>query len=120
MTPMVGCLLSTKDTKLDKMGTGHLAPSKATHKSISGFPNNTVGPFFGTWSGSGVEVSEDHPHVTDEGNIGELPSLASNDPYRGKVFLVVEPSKILFLVSNTISPKEDIILLYIGYHSIPK
>ena len=35
-------------------------------------------------------------------------------------FLVVEPSKIIFLIKNTIPQKEDIILLYIGYHSIPK
>ena len=33
---------------------------------------------------------------------------------------MVEPSKIIFLISNTIPQKEDIILLYIGYHSIPK
>ena len=47
MTPMVGCLLSTKDTNLDRMGTGHLAPSKATQKSMLGFQNNTVGaPFW--------------------------------------------------------------------------
>ena len=36
------------------------------------------------------------------------------------VFLVVKPSKIIFLISNTILQKEDMILLYIGYHSIPK
>ena len=35
-------------------------------------------------------------------------------------FLVVEPSKIRFLIEDTIPQKEDIILLYIGYHSIPK
>ena len=35
-------------------------------------------------------------------------------------FLVVEPSEIIFLFSNIIPQKEDIILLYIGYHSIPK
>ena len=33
---------------------------------------------------------------------------------------MVEPSKILFLIQNTIPQKEDIILLYIGYNSIPK
>ena len=33
---------------------------------------------------------------------------------------MVEPSKIIFLIQNTIPQKEDIILLYIGYHSIPK
>ena len=36
------------------------------------------------------------------------------------VFLVVEPSKIISLISNTIPQREDIILLYTGYHSIPK
>ena len=36
------------------------------------------------------------------------------------VFLVVEPSKITFLIQNTIPQREDRILLYIGYHSIPK
>ena len=36
------------------------------------------------------------------------------------VFLVVEPSKIIFLLQNTSTQKEDIILLCIGYHSIPK
>ena len=35
------------------------------------------------------------------------------------VFLVVKPSKIVFLIQNTILQKEDRILLYIGYHSIP-
>ena len=35
------------------------------------------------------------------------------------VFLVVEPSKIIFLIEITIPQKEAIILLYIGYHSIP-
>ena len=33
---------------------------------------------------------------------------------------VVEPSKSMFLVYNTIPQKEDRILLYIGYHSIPQ
>ena len=33
------------------------------------------------------------------------------------VFLVVEPSEKIFL---TIPQKEDRVLLYIGYHSIPK
>ena len=37
------------------------------------------------------------------------------------VFLVVEPSKIVFLIIlKTIPQKEDRILVYIGYHSIPK
>ena len=36
------------------------------------------------------------------------------------VFLVVEPGKIMFLTENTKPQKEDIILLYSGYHSIPK
>ena len=31
---------------------------------------------------------------------------------------MVKPSKIIFLVKNTIPKKEDRILLYIGYHSI--
>ena len=35
-------------------------------------------------------------------------------------FLVVEPSKIIFLIQSTIPQKKDIILLYIGHHSIPK
>ena len=36
-------------------------------------------------------------------------------------FLVVEPSKIIIFLREIIMPqKEDIILLYIGYHSIPK
>ena len=34
------------------------------------------------------------------------------------VLLVVETHKIIFLIENTIPQKEDIILLYIGYHSI--
>ena len=33
---------------------------------------------------------------------------------------MVKPSKTIFLLENTIPQKEDIILLYIGYHSIPK
>ena len=33
---------------------------------------------------------------------------------------MVEPSKIIFLIQNAIPQKEDIILLYIGYHSILK
>ena len=36
------------------------------------------------------------------------------------VFLVVKPSEILFIISKTIPQKEDKILPYIGYHSIPK
>ena len=36
------------------------------------------------------------------------------------VLFVVKPSKIMSLILNTIDQKEDIILLYIGYHSIPK
>ena len=36
------------------------------------------------------------------------------------VFFLVEPSKIIFFIQNTIPQKEDIILLYIGYHSIPE
>ena len=35
------------------------------------------------------------------------------------VFFVVEPSEIIFLYRIRY-PKEDIILLYIGHHSIPK
>ena len=35
-------------------------------------------------------------------------------------FGVVKPSKILCLISDTIPSKEDMILLFIGYHSIPK
>ena len=35
------------------------------------------------------------------------------------VILVVEPSKIIFLIQNTIPQKEDI-YIYIGYHSIPQ
>ena len=34
--------------------------------------------------------------------------------------MVVEPSKIIFLIKNTIPQKDDIILLYIGYSSIPQ
>ena len=33
---------------------------------------------------------------------------------------MVEPSRIIFLIEKTIPPKEDVILLYIGYHSMPK
>ena len=36
------------------------------------------------------------------------------------VFVVVKPSKIIFLIENIIPQKDDLILLYIGYHSIPK
>ena len=37
------------------------------------------------------------------------------------VFLVVEPSKIIILIQDTIPKRRVyIILLYIGYHSIPK
>ena len=36
------------------------------------------------------------------------------------VVLVVKPSKIIFLIENTIPQKEGIILLYNGYHSIPQ
>ena len=36
------------------------------------------------------------------------------------VFLVVEPSKIIFLVSNSIPQEKDRILLYNGCHSISK
>ena len=32
---------------------------------------------------------------------------------------MVEPSKIIFPLQNTIPQKEDRILLYFGYHSIP-
>ena len=39
---------------------------------------------------------------------------------RGSGFLVVKPSKIVFLIYNTIPQKEDRILLYNVYHSIPK
>ena len=35
-------------------------------------------------------------------------------------FWVVKPSKIIFPMYKTIPQKEDRILLYIGYHSIPK
>ena len=37
-----------------------------------------------------------------------------------EVSMVGGPSKIRFLIENTIPQKEDRILLYIGYHSIPK
>ena len=50
--------------------------------------------------------------------------LYYNGVYMGvvlsSVFLVVKPSRIIFLVENTIPPKEERILLYIGYHNIPK
>ena len=35
-------------------------------------------------------------------------------------FLMVKPSKIVFHILHDVPYKEDIILLYIGYHSIPK
>ena len=35
-------------------------------------------------------------------------------------FLVVEPIKSIFLVSNAIPKKEDVILLLIWYHDLPK
>ena len=34
-------------------------------------------------------------------------------------FLVVEPSKIIFLIQKYSTQKEEIILLYIGYHRTP-
>ena len=37
-----------------------------------------------------------------------------------RLFVVVEPSKIIFPIYDTIPQKEDIILFYNGYHSIPK
>ena len=52
------------------------------------------------------------------------PSISRREaqPTRTAVFLVVEPSKIMFLVAYKIlyPKKEDIVLLYNGYHSIPK
>ena len=33
---------------------------------------------------------------------------------------MVEPSKIIFLIYDTLPQKEDRVLLYIGYHSIPE
>ena len=36
------------------------------------------------------------------------------------VFLAVEPSKIMFLILKYYTQKEDMILLYVGYHTIPK
>ena len=36
------------------------------------------------------------------------------------VFLAVEPSKIITLVQKYYTQKEDILLLYIGYHSARK
>ena len=33
---------------------------------------------------------------------------------------MVESSKIIFFIYKTIPQKEDIILLYNGYHSLPK
>ena len=36
------------------------------------------------------------------------------------LFLVVEPSKIIFPIQDTIPQKEDRMLLYIRYHNIPK
>ena len=44
----------------------------------------------------------------------------SSIPQMSSVFLVVEPSKIIFLIENTIPQKENRILLYSEYHSIPK
>ena len=38
----------------------------------------------------------------------------------GSGFFVVKPSTIIFLIQDTIPQKEDIILRYIEYHSIPK
>ena len=43
-----------------------------------------------------------------------------HDTHLSSVFLVVEPSKIEFLIKKDYTSKKDIILLYIGYHSIPK
>ena len=40
--------------------------------------------------------------------------------YMSSLFLVVEPNKNIFLMQNNIPKREDIILLYIGYDSIPK
>ena len=43
-----------------------------------------------------------------------------NHHRRVVIFLVVEPSKIKFLILIAIPQMEDRILLYNGYHSIPK
>ena len=49
-------------------------------------------------------------HLEVPYNVGHLSS----------VFLVVKPGKIRFLLQKTIPQKEDRILLFIGYHNIPK
>ena len=64
---------------------------------------------------SGIPTSPSSKEAT-----GGLTTVAMITVIFMYVVLVVEPSKIIFLIPNTISQKEDIILLYIGYHSIPK
>ena len=55
-----------------------------------------------------------------DNKMAHTPRPRHHTPQLSSVFLVVEPSKIIFLIYSTIPPKEDISLLYHGYHSIPK
>ena len=66
----------------------------------------------GVFTRKTIKIAPGEMHVV----AGECPSRARES----SVFLVVEPCKIIFLVENTIPQKEDRILLYSGYHSIPK
>ena len=57
------------------------------------------------------------PHAT----IKDLKASQIANQFKvSSAFFVVKPSKIRFLIQHTIPQKEDIILLYNGYHSIPK
>ena len=55
------------------------------------------------------------------GKLSQIPGVWYGQPLfpSESCFLVVKPSKIIFLIYNTIPQKVDIILLYIGYHTIP-
>ena len=59
-------------------------------------------------------------HFAADQMIPKLPSLRATETTLNSCSLVVELSKIIFFIKKTIPQQEDIILLYIRYHGIPK
>ena len=83
------------------MGSLKLQYQKATKKTIA--------------EAALQKSSANGPVPPRDGLAGQLLHLG----YVSRVFLVVEPCKIRFLVQNTIPRKQFRILLYNGYHSFP-
>ena len=65
-------------------------------------------------------IQRDRCHNQRQANSSSPPGPAGGHKTSNEQCFLVEPSKIIFLIENTIPPKEDILLPYSGYHSLPK